>query len=121
MKTLDFLLTILCFSILVGILVVAAILGTRSRLRYAARIRAAQARGAFADMNTPEYKSRFRHLAVFALVGLLGTVLSIVILAIQLRTKFADFAGITIVVAVLFGVVAAVAGSLMQREINRRL
>ena len=121
MNMLDLLLTVLCISIPVGILVVAAILGTRSRLKYANRIREAQARGAFADMNKAENKARFRRLALFALIGLLGMVLSIAILVVQLRSKFADFYGITVAIALLFGVTASIAGFLMQREINRRL
>jgi hypothetical protein len=121
MQILNLLLTVLCISIPVGIIVVAAVLGTRSRLKYADRIREAQARGAFAEMNTPENKSRFRRLAGSALVSMLGMILSIAILVIQLQTKFAGYYGITVAVAILFGVVAAIAGSLMQREITRRL
>ena len=121
MKILNLLLTVLCISIPVGIIVVAAILGTRSRLRYAARLRDAQARGAFADMGTPENKTRFRLIAISALVGLLGMFLSMAILIVQLQSRFANLYGITVTVAILFGIVAAIAGSLMQREINRRL
>jgi hypothetical protein len=121
MQILNLLLTVLCISIPIGVVVVAAILGTRSRLRYAARIRDAQARGVFADMNTPENKARFRILAIFALVGLLGMFLSMAILVMQLRSRFAGLYEVTIAVAILFGIVAAIAGSLMQREINRRL
>ena|SRR5688572_27262166 len=121
MKILEFLLTILCISIPIGVLVVAAILGTRSRLRYADRLREALSKGAFADMNTPQHKARFRRIAVLAMVGLFGMILSMGILVVQLQTKFASFYGITVVVAVLFGVMASIAGFLMQREINRRL
>lgn len=118
---LGILFTVLCLSIPLGILVVAAVLGTRSKLRYAKRIQDAQARGAFADMNAPEYKSRFRLLALFALIGVLGMTLSIAILFVQLTTKFANLYGITLAVALIFGIIGAGAGLLMQREINRRL
>jgi hypothetical protein len=111
----------LCIVIPIGVIVVAAILGTRSRLRYANRIREAQARGAFADLNTPENKARFRRLAVFALIGLLGMMLSIVLLVLLLPSKFASFYGIAIALALIFGVISSIAGFLMQREINRRL
>ena len=122
MKTLlDFLLTVLCISIPVGILVVVAILGTRSRLRYADRIRAAQARGAFADMNAPPNRSRFRRLALLALSGVVGMILSLVILVVQLRSSYASYYGITLGVAFLFGAMGSTAGLLMQREIDRRL
>jgi hypothetical protein len=118
---LSILFTLLCLSIPFGILVVAAVLGTRSKLRYAKRIQDAQARGAFADMNAPEYKSRFRLLALFALIGVLGMTLSIAILFVQLITKFTNLYGITLAVALVFGIIGAGAGLLMQREINRRL
>ena len=111
----------LCLVIPIGIIVLAAILGTRSRLRYARRIREAQARGVFADMNTPENKSRFRRLAALALMGLLGMILSIAILVLQQASRDPSFAGITIAAAILFGIIASIAGFLMQREIDRRL
>jgi hypothetical protein len=121
MKILELLLTVLCMSIPVGILVVIAIWGTRSRLKYANRLQEALARGAFADMNTRENRPRFRRLAVFALIGLLGMILSLAILVLQLGTKFANLYGITTGLAIVFGIIASIAGFLMQREINRRL
>ena len=111
----------LCLVIPIGIIVLAAILGTRSRLHYARRIREAQARGAFAAMNTPENKSRFRRFAALALIGLLGMILSIAILVWQQASGSPGFAGITIAAAILFGIMASIAGFLMQREIDRRL
>jgi hypothetical protein len=118
---LDFLLTAFCISIPIGILVLAAIFGTRSRLRYADRIRTAQARGAFEDMNAPENKSRFRRLAIFALIGVLGMVLFLVILILQLGSQYADYYRITLGLALLFGAMGSIAGFLMQREVDRRL
>ena len=111
----------LCLVFGAVIFVGMAVLGTRSRLRYARRLREAQSRGAFADMNTPENKSRVRRLAVLALIGLLGGILSIAILVLQQASRDPRFAGITIVAAILFGIIAAIAGFLMQREIDRRL
>ena len=122
MKTvLDFFLTVLCVSIPIGILVLAAILGTRSKLRYADRIREAQARGAFKDMNTAEYKSKTRLFALIALIGLLGMVLSIAIVIFQQLSGFANFSGFTAIIALLFGILSSVGGLLMKREIDRRL
>ena len=122
METTTINLSWLCIVIPIGIIVVVAILGTRSRLRYASRIREAQARGAFADMNTPENKSRFRRLAMIALIGLLGMIVSIAILVLQQASKAHSFYGITFVaVAIIFGIIASIAGFLMQREISRRL
>ena len=111
----------LCIVIPVGIIIVAAILGTRSKLWYARRIREAQARGTFADMNTPENKSRFRKLAIFAMIGLLGVFLSLVLLALQVENRITTFSGITAIVLVVFAVIGSIAGFLMQREVDRRL
>jgi hypothetical protein len=111
----------LCIVIPVGIMIVVAILGTRSKLRYARRIREAQARGAFADLNKPENKARIRSLAFLALIGLLGMLLSIVVLILQQVNQFTTFSGITVIVAIVFGVIGSIAGFLMQREVNRRL
>ena len=102
--------------------------GTRSRLRYARRIREAQAKGAFADMNTPENKSRFRRFAFLALIGVtflaligvIGVIISIVMLIqpwIRIPLPFSVF----IVAFIVFGIMASVGGFLMQREIERRL
>lgn len=110
----------LCFIPVMLIMIPVIYYGTRSRLRYARRIREAQARGAFADMNTPENKSRFRRFALLALMGTLGIALSIVILLqpwIRLPVPF----GVIIAVFIVFGIMASVGGFLMQREIDRRL
>jgi len=110
----------LCIVIPIGIIVVIAILGTRSRLRYARRIREAQARGAFEDMNTPKNKARFRRFASLALTGTLGLMISFVMLIqpwINHRLPF----GVFIAAFVVFGIMGSVGGYLMQREIDRRL
>lgn len=118
---LELFLTGLCILIPIGILVVSAILGTRSRLRYADRLQKALAQGAFDDMNTPENKIRFRRLAIFALIGLLGMLVSFTILIILLILKLTDFYGITFAVVLVFGIIGASAGFLTEREIKRRL
>jgi hypothetical protein len=111
----------LCIVIPVGIVIVTAVLGTRSRLRYARRIRESQSRGAFADLNTPENKSRFRRLAALALTGLMGMILSIAILVLLQARQANSFYGVMVVVVAIFGTITAIAGFLMQREIDRRL
>jgi len=111
----------LCVVIPVGILIVAAIFGTRYKLRYANRIRDAQARGAFADLNKPEIKARIRLLAFLALIGFAGMFLSFVLLIVQQVSQFTTFSGITIIVAIVFGLIGSIAGFLMQREVDRRL
>ena len=118
---LDIFLKVLCVSVPIGILILVAVLGTRSRLRYADQIRKAQARGAFNDMNTPEYKSRTRHYALIALIGLSGMVLSIAILIFQQASGFTYYSGFTVIVAILWGILSSVGGYLMKREIDRRL
>jgi hypothetical protein len=65
MKTYTIDLSWLCLIIPIGILVVAAILGARSKLQYGHQIREAQARGAFADTNTPKNRSRLLRLIIF--------------------------------------------------------
>lgn len=81
----------------------------------------AQATGAFDEMNTPKQEIRFRWLALTALVGIIGAMGSLAILILQqfgiilipVRIVFASLS--------VFGVLIAIAGYLMQREINRRL
>jgi hypothetical protein len=121
MNIIEILLSAICISIPIGILIVAAIFGARSKMKYANQIREAQAKGAFKDMNTPEYKSRTRPFALIALIGLLGMVLSLVILVFQQVTGFTDFSGFTAIVALLFGILSSAGGYLMKREIDRRL
>ena len=121
MNILKILLSVICISIPIGILIGAAVLGTRSKMKYAKQIREAQARGSFKDMNTPEYKSRTRHFALIALIGLLGMVLSFAILIFQQINGFTNFSGFTAIVALFFGILSSVGGYLMKREIDRRL
>lgn len=78
-------------------------------------------RGAFADLNMPENKSRFRRLAVDALIGMFGMILSIVILVLQWAGTVNTSFGVIVVVALIFGIIRSVAGLLMRREIDRRL
>ena len=112
----------LCIVIPIIVIAVIAILGTWSKLRYASRIREAQARDGLADLSTLENKSRFRRLAAIALIGLLGMIVSIAVLIwLQTRNAAYYFGIPLIVVAIIFGIVASVAGFLMQREIDRRL
>jgi len=121
MNIIEILLSVICISIPIGILDRTAVLGTRSKMKYANQIREAQARGAFKDMNTPEYKSRFRHFALIALIGLSGMFLFFAILIFQQISGFTNFSGFTAIVALLFGILSSVGGYLMKREIDRRL
>jgi len=121
MNIVEILLSVICISIPIGILIVAAVFGTRSRMKYANQIREAQARGAFKDMNMPEHKSRTRHFTLIALIGLSGMVLSIAIVIFQQVSGFTNFSGFTAIVALLFGILSSVGGYLMKREIDRRL
>ena len=98
-----------------------AISGTRSKLRYARRIMEAQARGAFGDMNTPKQKTRFRWLALTALIGVIGAMGSLAILILQQFSIILIPVGIVFASLSVFGVLSVIAGYMMQREINRRL
>ena len=111
-------LTWLCFVGLMLIIIPAIYYGTRSRMRYVRRIREAQARGAFTDMNTPKTKSRVRRLALLALMGIAGTLLSTTMLIQQwIRIPL----GFVLAAIIVFAIIASVAGFLMRREIDRRL
>ena len=118
-------LTWLCLPIgligFLGVITILITLSVRSRLRYAKRIQDAQARGAFADLNMPQHKSRFRRLAITALIGIFGMILSFAILVLPWAGKTRTFSGVMIVVALIFGIICSIAGLLMQREIDRRL
>ena len=111
----------LCFVIPIAIVLIAAIFGTRSRLRYVKRIMEAQNTGAFDDMNIPGQKSRFRWLALTALIGVIGAMGSLAILILQQVGIILIPVGIVFASLSVFGVLSAIAGYLMQREINRRL
>ena len=111
----------LCLVIPIGIIVLVAVLGTRSRLRYVKRIWDAQARGAFNDMNAPKQKTRFRWLALLALLGVIGTMSSLMISVLQRFVVIPIPVGIVLVVFGVFGILTAIAGFLIQREIDRRL
>lgn len=113
-------LTWLCVVVLVLIMTVVIYFGTRSKLKYANRIREAQAKGAFEDISTPEVKSRYRRFAVLSLFGSFGMIFSIVILFIQ-RANGNILPGITIIAAIVFGMIATIGGYLMKREVDRRL
>ena len=110
-----------CFVAFIGVVSVLMTFSIRSRLKYAKRIQDAQARGAFADLNMPQNKSRFRRLATNALIGIFGMILSVAILVIPWVGKTSTFSEVVIVIAILFGILCSVAGVLMQREIDRRL
>lgn len=110
--------TWLCFVALMLIMIPAIYYGTRSRMRYLRRIREAQARGAFEDMNTPKTKSRIRTLAFLSLIGIGGTILSSTML-IQRWVRIP--LGFILAAIIVFAIVGSVAGFLMRREIDRRL
>ncbi len=118
---------LICFA---GIIVLAyiyiaiftsiAIVTTQAKQRYAKEILKEQARGAFKDLETPNDKFRFRLFAGIALLGVVGTTLSIGVLVLQVATKFSNPYWITIGIALIFSGIGAVAGFLMRREITRR-
>ncbi len=110
----------LCLVVLLLIMVPAIYYGARSRWRYASRIREAQARGAFTDMNTPKAMARLRRLALLALIGILGMILSIVML-LQHWVRIPISSNYILTALVVFGLVSSIAGFLIRREIDRRL
>jgi hypothetical protein len=110
----------LCLVAVMVLMIPVIYFGTLSRLKYAKRIRDAQARSAFVDMNTPENASRFRRFAFLALIGSLGMIISILML-VQRWVRIPVPFGVLIAAFFVFGIIASVAGFLMKREINRRL
>jgi len=121
MKTYTLDLSFLCCLVIpVIIIFVVAAYGARSKLRYGRRIRDAWARGAFADMNLPENKKRVRHYLLLIFIGWFGIGLTVFMLLqpwIRLPVPFAA----VVAVFIVFGIMPAAGGLLMQREINRRL
>jgi ABC-type Fe3+ transport system permease subunit len=112
----------------VAIFAAIAIVTTQAKQRSANRILRAQARGAFTDLETPKNRSRFRILAGTALIGVLGFTCSIGVLALQSfryylnpGTELSNLYWVPIGIGLMFGGIGAVAGLLMNREINRRL
>ena len=118
----------LCLLTYIAVFAAIVIVTTQAKQRSARRIMRAQARGAFDDLETPKNRFRFRLLAGIALFGVLGFTCSIGVFALHsfshylnLGTEFSKLYWVTIVMALVFGSVGAVAGFLMEREINRRL
>lgn len=96
--------------------------GMLSRWRYARRFWKAYARGAFAGLNTPEVKSRMHRLSVVALIGVIGMILSVVVLIVQQASGFLRaYSDVTLIVAAIFAVTTIIAALLRQREFDRRL
>ncbi len=71
-KILDFILSAVCISIPIGILVFAAIYGIRMRMREADRLWAELARQTREDVGLPKNRSQARQLAVFAIIGIIA-------------------------------------------------
>jgi hypothetical protein len=111
----------LCVAAFIALMIPVIYFGITSRLKYAKQILDAQAKGAFSDLNTPKVKSRFRRLAVVALIGLSGMTLFLLGFVILQVNRMIAYSGVVITIAILFGISGAAAGLLMQREINRRL
>jgi divalent metal cation (Fe/Co/Zn/Cd) transporter len=109
----------ICFVAFVGIVIILMTFSVRSRLKYAKRIKDAQARGAFDDMNTPSRRNLW--LASIALVGLLGVVATLGMFFLQLLHVVALPVEVLFIAFGVFGSMIAIAGTLMQREIDRRL
>ena len=111
----------LCLALYIAVMSVFAYFGIRSRQRYVQRIQAAQARGAFNDFRTSQVGSRFRRLAIMALVCILGSISSLVVLALSVFGVTLISPQIALVILGGFILLGIIAGLLMQREVTRRL
>ncbi len=110
-----------CLPIYVAIVAILITSSMRTRVKYAKRIRDAQARGAFDDLSSPGQKPRNLWLALTALVGLLGVMASVGMLFLQLSNVVVLPIEVIFIAFGVFGSLSAIAGILMQREIDRRL
>lgn len=106
---------------LLAIMITAAIFQHRAALNYGKRIAAAQRRGAFADMQTPEYKSRYRWLGLIAFLGTFGAIASLGMIIIRQLGLAMIPPEIDLLAFGILGTIGATAGILMKREIDRRL
>ena len=111
----------LCAVVLFGFMTLVIIFSVRSRFRYARRIREAQARGAFNDLNLPEAIARRRIRTILSLIGLLGFLISIITLFVLQYIGLKGYFGIIIAAIILFIIITLVTGMLRQREIDKRL
>ena len=118
----------ICLLTYIAVFAAIAIVTTQAKQRSARRIMQAQARGAFADLGTSKNKFRFSVLVGFAFFGVLGFTCSIGVVALQSfkyylnpGIELSELYWVTIAVGLIFGSIGAVAGFLMNREINRRL
>ena len=111
----------LCLAIPMAGMALVVFFGIRSRLRYASRFRNAQARGAFEDFGSPEVKSRLQRLAALALLGVIGMTLAFVSMLFELASGHQVLLGITVAAGIASGILASVAGFLIEREFARRL
>ncbi len=110
-----------CLPVYVAIVAILITFSMRSRIKYAKRIKDAHARGAFDDMSSPEHQRRNRWLAFTALVGLLGAMASVGMLLLKLSNVVVLPIEVIFIAFGIFGSLSAIAGILMQREIDRRL
>jgi hypothetical protein len=74
MKLLDFILSALCLSIPIGILVLAAVFGIRMRIKESNRLWDEFARQTHDDFGVSKNRSKVGHFAVFAIIGIITTV-----------------------------------------------
>ncbi len=120
MKTID--LTWLCFPLLcIMPILVLAYFRVQANRTFMTQYRAARARGAFDDLGSPETRRKLRWLS---LTALLGIVLMIAGFALVVLTEYHVIAVPPVpmlISAFGSGLVGAVTGLLMQREIVRRL
>ena len=111
----------LCIVIPIGIMIIVAFLGTRSKLHYARRIIDGQANDPFKVLKSPEAKSRIKRLAILTIIGVLGTIISLAILVIQRMNKIPVPFETILAAFIVFGILAVITGFLIQREIVHRL
>jgi hypothetical protein len=93
----------------------------RSNIQEAGLFRAAQARGAFADLNEEPTKSRIRIYASIGLAGGLGMLITFSILILRILDNDISRGYQLFAAPLIFGAISSVAGILLYREYRRRL
>jgi len=108
--------TIICVGILITPVVIAAILGTRSRLKFAKQIRQNQADGLYSDWNKPPISKHLRILLLLELTCILGMLTWFI-------TGFGNpstmFTPARIAVIILLIITVIIGGAILQRMVAR--
>ncbi len=106
-----------CLGAPLGVITVAAILGTRSRLNYARQLMEQYSSGAYKDWGKPSIANRFRLLLGLEILLFSASLLSFVLAILYQTTPYVLAVGIAL--AVVFGVGGAIVSTVLQNKVRR--